>query len=251
MRNGLGPVFSYECLTNARRWQLYAMRSFGVASLLLAMGAIAASQDAIFEGRSVEEYSQLGTSYFYAMIGVELALVMLAAPAATAGAICLDRSRGTLEHMMATDLSDAEIVLGKLAARVLPVIALVSCSLPVLAISTFLGGIDLFATTVAFAVILAVAVFGCTLAMALSVWARKPHEVIMAVFMAWALLLLAPPIGRGIASSMGFYGPFAWLMLANPFYLACRPTLAPERWPGRNTRSSSPRPSDHRQSSRC
>jgi ABC-type transport system involved in multi-copper enzyme maturation permease subunit len=227
MRYGLGPVFIYECITNARRWQLYAMRSFGVASLLLAMGAIATSQDAFFEGRSVEEYSQLGTSYFYALIGVELAVVMLAAPAATAGAICLDRSRGTLEHMLVTDLSDAEIVLGKLAARLMPVIALVTCSLPVLAISTFLGGIDLFATTLAFAVILAVAVFGCTLALALSVWARKPHEVILAVFMTWALLLLAFPIGGGIARSMGIYGPCDWLMLANPFYLACRPSVTP------------------------
>ena len=40
-----------------------------------------------------QKYAMLGESYFYAMIGVELALVMLAAPAATAGAICLDRAR--------------------------------------------------------------------------------------------------------------------------------------------------------------
>ena len=45
--------------------------------------------------------------------------MMLAAPAATAGAICVDRARGTLTHMLATDLSDPEIVLGKLAARLL------------------------------------------------------------------------------------------------------------------------------------
>ena len=55
-------------------------------------------------------------------MGVELTLVMLAAPAATAGAICVDRARGTLAHMLATDLSDPEIVLGKLAARLLPVL---------------------------------------------------------------------------------------------------------------------------------
>ena len=73
------------------------------------------------------------------MIGVELALVMLAAPAATAGAICLDRARGTLAHMLMTDLSDPEIVLGKLAARLLPVLGLVACTWPVMAISSLLG----------------------------------------------------------------------------------------------------------------
>ena len=63
-------------------------------------------------------------------------MVMLAAPAATAGAICLDKARGTLLHVLVTDLSDAEIVLGKLAARLVPVLGLVACSLPVLALGT-------------------------------------------------------------------------------------------------------------------
>ncbi|MGP0065656.1 MAG: ABC transporter permease [Isosphaeraceae bacterium] len=227
MRWGLGPVFVYECLTNARRWQLYAMRSFGVAAILVAMGTIALSQGAFFEGQSVGEYCRLGQSYFYGVVGVELALVMLAAPAATAGAICLDRSRGTLEHMLVTDLSDTEVVLGKLGARMMPVLGLLTCSLPVLAISTPLGGIDLFSLSLAFAVIAAVAVFGCTLALALSVWARKPHEVVLAMYMAWSLGLLAYPIGNGIARSVGFYQPLEWLLLANPFYLAFRPDISP------------------------
>jgi hypothetical protein len=67
---------------------------------------------------------------------------MLAAPAATAGAICVDRARGTLTHMLATDLSDPEIILGKLAARLLPVLGLVAFSWPLLALSSLLGGID-------------------------------------------------------------------------------------------------------------
>jgi ABC-type transport system involved in multi-copper enzyme maturation permease subunit len=74
------------------------------------------------------EYAALGVLYFYGVSGVELALVMLAAPAATAGAICVDRARGTLAHMLATDLSDPEIVLGKLAARLLPVLGLALAS---------------------------------------------------------------------------------------------------------------------------
>jgi hypothetical protein len=55
-------------------------------------------------GNSWQDYAELGQGYFNALIGVELALVMLAAPAATAGAICLDRARGTLAHMLMTDL---------------------------------------------------------------------------------------------------------------------------------------------------
>ena len=58
---------------------------------------------------------------FASRFSQELALILLAAPAATAGAVCLDKARGTLDHMLVTDLSNAEIVLGKLAARLVPV----------------------------------------------------------------------------------------------------------------------------------
>jgi ABC-type transport system involved in multi-copper enzyme maturation permease subunit len=158
MRLGVGPVFASERLTASRRWQYYALRAFGVATVLVAMGMVAYSEGAFFGGRrSVSAYTRLGRSYFNAMIEVELFLVMLAAPATTAGAICVDRSRGTLEHLMTTDLSDTEIVLGKLAARLMPVLGMVACSLPVLALSTLLGGIDALSLAVAFAVIVAVA----------------------------------------------------------------------------------------------
>ena len=166
MRWGLGPVFVYECLAHSRRWQTYALRSLGVALLLLAMATIATSSPVAINN-SARDYASLGEAYFAAMIGVELALVMLIAPAATAGAICLDRARGTLAHMLMTDLSDPEIVLGKLAARLLPVLGLVACTWPVMAISSLLGGIDPIALTLAFAIIVVVAILGCTIALAI------------------------------------------------------------------------------------
>jgi ABC-type transport system involved in multi-copper enzyme maturation permease subunit len=227
MRFGTGPVFAYERIAGARRWQLYAARSFMVAALLAAMGVIALSVRIDLAGNPVRVYAGLGESYFYGLIGVELAIVMLAAPAAAAGAICVDRARGTLDHMMVTDLSDAEIVLGKLGAQLMPVFGLVACSWPVMAISSLLGGIDPFALTMAIAIIVAVAVFGCTLALALSVWARKPHEVIMAVYTLSAIVLLAYPTWQGIARSGAISGPPPWLLSANPFYLAYTPYLAP------------------------
>jgi len=229
MRWGLGPVFIYECLTSSRRWQTYAARSFGVAVLLIAMATIAWSHDAIQAGRSMGEYAELGEAYFYALIGVELALVMLAAPAATAGAICLDRSRETLAHILATDLSDSEIVLGKLAARILPVLGLVACTWPVLAITSLLGGIDPLALTMAFAVIVAVAVLGCSMALALSVWARKPHEVVLVTYTFWILVMLLSTIWTGLSWSGVVPRPSPWVDVANPFYVALAPYAAPGR----------------------
>lgn len=44
--------------------------------------------------------------------------------------------------MLMTDLSDPEIVLGKLAARLPPLMSLIACALPVLSLSTLLDGMD-------------------------------------------------------------------------------------------------------------
>jgi ABC-type Na+ efflux pump permease subunit len=229
MRFGPGPVFIYECLTNSRRWQTYALRAAGVAALLVAMWTIASSRNAVTVGGSYRDYANLGRSYFFAMIGVELALVMLAAPAATAGAICVDRARGTLAHMLMTDLSDPEIVLGKLAARLLPVLLLVACSWPVMAISSLLGGIDPIALTLAFAIILAVAVLGCSMALALSVWARKSHEVILTTYTVFILGLLLWPTWYFLSTGGRVGQPPQWTLLANPFYVALAPYGDPQK----------------------
>jgi ABC-type transport system involved in multi-copper enzyme maturation permease subunit len=225
MRWGPGPVFIYECLTNARRWQTYALRSLGAVALLAAMATIAYSDDPVAQPKSWRDYAQLGVEYFYALIGVELALVMLAAPAATAGAICLDRARGTLAHMLMTDLSDPEIVLGKLAARLMPVMGLVACSWPVMSLCALLGGIDPIALTLAFAIIVAVAILGCTLALTLSVWAKKSHEVILATYAVFILALLIWPIWE--MASRVYGAPPHWTLLCNPFYVAFAPYAVP------------------------
>jgi ABC-type transport system involved in multi-copper enzyme maturation permease subunit len=229
MRLGLSPVFVYECLANSRRWQTYAARSIGVAILLTAITSIAMTRSTIDPSHAWRDYAALGQSYFYAIIGVELTLVMLAAPAATAGAICVDRARGTLTHMLVTELSDAEIVLGKLAARLLPVLGLVACTWPVLSICSLLGGIDPTALTLAFAIILAVALLGCTMALALSVWARKPHEVVLVTYTFWMLVLLLWPIWMALSRG-GLVGPPSpWSLVANPHYLAFAPYTVPGR----------------------
>ena len=116
-RLGPGPVFVYEWLTTTRRWQLYGVRA-GFVGLLLAGMVMAWRTDASVTAAgtyvSLQTLANYGRQLFLTTVAIELTLVLLVAPAATAGAVCLDKARGTLDHMLATDLSNAEIVLGKL-----------------------------------------------------------------------------------------------------------------------------------------
>src|SRR5215469_10646384 len=133
-RWGLGPVFVYEWLLASRRWQMYAVRGLVVFVLL---GALVLVWEVEFRDRqrfnpqqtlSYKDYGRIGELFFDAVVGTQLSLILLAAPGATAGAVCLDKMRGTLLHLLVTDLSAGEIILGKLAARLIPVLGLIACS---------------------------------------------------------------------------------------------------------------------------
>ena len=170
----------------------------------------------------------LGEKLYYALISTELTLILLAAPAATAGAICLDKGRGTLLHLLVTDLSDPEVVIGKLAARLVPVLGLLGCSVPIMFICTMMGGIDPEALAGAFLVMLGVAVLGCALALTFSVWGSKTLEVLLATYLVWILVLLASPIWSlvRLLSTAAPADPL-WLQDANPFVLAFAPYSCP------------------------
>ncbi|MFI5458121.1 MAG: hypothetical protein ACHRXM_22020 [Isosphaerales bacterium] len=155
-------------------------------------------------------------------------LVLIVAPAATAGAICLDRARGNLTHMLVTDLGDAEIVLGKLAARLMPVLGLVAATIPVLALAGLLGGVIMEAILTLTLVTVALAIFGCTLALAISVRATKTHEVLMAVYAIEAAWVLGPIVWSLLAETDVVSGTPAWFVDINPFVLAWAPYVA--RW---------------------
>lgn len=220
-RFGLGPVFAYEWLMASRRWQMYALRSLFVvllgAGLWFTWYMTSREQQA-----TLRSSADAGVAFFYMLVGIQVTIFLLMAPAATAGAICLDKARGSLIHVLATDLSNSEIVLGKFAARLLPVLGLLLTALPVLSGALFLGGIAPDALLGAFMVELGVGVFGCALALTLSVWGKQTHEVLMTVYLLLAIALLAELLVAIPALFIGFTSP-RWLEYLNPYLMAYLP----------------------------
>jgi ABC-type transport system involved in multi-copper enzyme maturation permease subunit len=228
----MGPVFAFETLVNARRWQVYVGRSLFVLIVLVGMMVVwLVKEDFIpATGPRPSTYQQmatLGEWFFYTMAGIQVSLVMLAAPAATAGSICMDRARGTLTHMLITDLSDVEIVLGKLGARLAPIIGMITCGVPVVALATLLGGIEFSAIAGLFIVSLSLALLGCTLAITISVWATKTHDVLLALYLIEGLWLLTLPLWYGWTAGGRIMPPPDWFRKANPYALVFAPYNQP------------------------
>ena len=239
VRLGPGPVFVYEWLTTSRRWQLYALRAGFVGAILIGMICVWQQSHTYSNAGqpiSIQSLAHYGEELYKTIVSIELTLVLLAAPAATAGAICLDKARGTLDHMLATDLSNAEIVLGKISVRLVPVIGLTACVFPVAALGGLLGGIDPLALLGSFLTAVACAVLGCSLALTLSVWGRKTHEVLMLTYLILILWLITPLLVLIAAFSFrSSPGPFSitariaweWIECSNPYYLAFAPYSDP------------------------
>src|SRR5262249_24948934 len=87
--------------------------------------------------------------------------------------------------------------------------------------------------TVGTRVCLACAGFGCTLALTLSVWGRKTHEVLLATYAFGILWLLAAPIWAGLVSMLPWWARPGWLpgslalLPYNPVVLVIAPLDAP------------------------
>lgn len=234
IRLGPGPVFVFESLILARRRQVYAGRALFV--LVMLIGLFLAWQSAVPDSSlgmnggavlSIDDMASAGETFFCTLAGIQLAMVMLVAPAATAGAICQDRARQIFAHLAVTDLSDTEIVLGKLCSRLAPTLGVLACSLPVAALAALLGGIDPQAIVSLFAISVAIAVLGSSLALALSVRAAKTYEVMVAAMGFWILWLLILPIWYGVSTTRWLISPPDWFAKTNPVLLVYAPYIRP------------------------
>ena len=139
-----GPIFNVELLTSARRARYFVIRAMYAAVLLIALGLVYQSYESLLfwrGGDDIHAVAELSAAFFGVFAVLQLLAVMVLGPAMVAGTIATERERRTIEYLFASSLSNAEIVLGKLAARLVHVVYLVLAGVPILALMMLLGGI--------------------------------------------------------------------------------------------------------------
>ena len=136
-----GPMFSLEMVTSARRTRYFIVRVLyaGVLFFALFCTYMSASHD---NGLSDRASIAAFTWEFFVIFSImQLLAVVTLGPAMAAGTIAQERERRTIEYLFASTLSNAEIVLGKLLARLFQVGYLVLAGMPILFIAMLMGGI--------------------------------------------------------------------------------------------------------------
>jgi ABC-type transport system involved in multi-copper enzyme maturation permease subunit len=94
-----------------------------------------------FGGNATFLSAAIGQEMFAGLIMLETLLVVLLAPAFTAGAISLEREKQTLDLLVATPISSLAIVVGKLFSALTYVFILIAASVPLTALVFVFGGV--------------------------------------------------------------------------------------------------------------
>ncbi len=138
-----GPIFSREALTSPRQPRHFLLRCGYVALLLVLLYTAGQAAFGWQVVRNVGDVAQFGRFAFQILALVHLSLLTFFALLFSAGSVAQEKDRRTLLLLLMTNLSDSEVVLGKLTASLLDVGVLLIASLPAFTLLLLLGGVSL------------------------------------------------------------------------------------------------------------
>jgi ABC-type transport system involved in multi-copper enzyme maturation permease subunit len=209
-----GPIFSVELVTTARRARYLVTRL--VCAAFLGFILVVSYQSHFDRPETIvplARMAEFAQDFFIYFAYAQIAVVLLLTPALTAGTISLERERRTIEYLFATDLRNHEIVLGKLAARLVVVMCQVLAGLPILSIAMLLGGIEPQRLYMVFAVTLSTTLALAAFGIAISVWAKRSRDAVLRAYVVLFAFLFVP-----LVTGLPVGWPF-WLQSAlEPFW---------------------------------
>jgi hypothetical protein len=213
----------------ARRERVQSQRGY-FAGLLLAivLGTFAAWY--YWENGAITNVSmaQVAERSLLLIIGCHAAALMGPILVRTTLSIAGEKDRRTLDFLMITRLSSAEIVLEKLAACLVLFGTTIAAGLPVMVLLHLLGGIDLRLILLAYAGLATTAFFLASLAIWFSVVAPDGRRAmntsvfVVLVWLVWPTTLPIPLARFGLRLPEWAASVNAWVIASSPFSVAMK-----------------------------
>src|SRR5437660_7095273 len=209
MPSMVGPVLAQELLLGSRRSRQQIFRRIFTGWLMAQflflyfrylINANVIGHQMLGARLNIHATTEFATSFASTLIYQQLILLLLATPAFTAGAITDEKASGTLQYLLAADLTSGEIILGKLLGRVAQVTVLALATLPVLCFIGIFGGLNLvLVLSLVLVTITPMFTLGSASLLA-SVWSKQTRDAVLGVyvvgaagyFLLWYLGWLAP-----------------------------------------------------------
>jgi ABC-type transport system involved in multi-copper enzyme maturation permease subunit len=208
-----GPIFRVEMVSAARRRRYFTLRVLYSAIILFVLwvtyesAAVRLARNGAGGHVPISQTAETAATFFYTFSWIQIAGILLVAPAMAVGTIATERERRTIEYLFTTDLSNIEIVLGKTVARLLLIGQLVLASLPILFIFRLLGGIPANLLAASFLVSASTALIVTAISVCISVWSPRARDAAMRVYRALAVLVLGPVLALPLLALLGPTNP--------------------------------------------
>ncbi len=211
-----GPIIAREFLTSPRSPRFYIARAAFASVMFILMWTAWQSLIGWREVQDFGTFARFGSVLYMLFANLQLTLLLFFAPLSAATAVSHEKDRRTFLLLLMTDLSDLEIVLGKLTASFVQILAVLFAGLPVLALCALLGGISFGQVMNLFAVTAASGLSGGAIGLLIALWRDRTFQsvsltilfVVLSVVTVEAVAFFVPglrPFGVPLVESLNPY----------------------------------------------
>jgi len=177
------------------------------------------------QGSGLDSLAKTSAKIFQNMSFLQLAAVALLAPVFTAGAITQEKDSQTYDILLATPLTNGQIILGSLGSRLFFVLTLLISGIPVFSITQIFGGVAISSIAMSFLIAAATAVVTGCLAMAIATFKVGTRRTIFSfylfivIYIVGGILLDQVPAFQipGATVNPSVASHISWFTGSNPF----------------------------------
>ncbi len=193
----IGPVFTREFVTAPRRLRFYIAPAVYVGGLLILASTAWLLLTGTQQIRNVGDTARFGATLFQFLAPLQLVLTIFFSAVAAATAVAQEKDRRTLILLLLTNLSNTELVLGKLLASLLNVLLLLAAAVPFFMLTALLGGVSFHQIFNVFAVTLISAIAAGSFGSTIALWREKTFQslaltaLVLGILAAWEVLVAA------------------------------------------------------------
>jgi ABC-type transport system involved in multi-copper enzyme maturation permease subunit len=195
----LGAVFEREVKTVPRNRGLAIARAVYTGTLL----AIIATCWLVITGTqsitTAGDTARFGATLLRILAPLQLALAMLAAAMTSAVSVSAEKDRRTLELLLVSRLTDAQLVFGKLVGSLVRVLLLVLSAVPMFALAGLFGGVTPEQLARVFVVTVATSLAAASIATTVAFWKETTFQTLAITAFALVAWIAAGEIAAGTA----------------------------------------------------
>ena len=212
----IAPIVLQEMQVGSRQGRFAVFRCIYAGWLLvqlLFMAFVHWIECMLFAVKPAEIWAGFGTSYYRLFLGQHFLLLVLATPLLAAGAITDEKVRGTLQYLLTASASPAEIIVGKLLARLFRVLLLLLPGLPLFCFFGVYAGMEPEVVLVFLASTVLVACGVAAVSLLASVWCRQTRDAVIGMCVAAIALGLGSAFVPESKQVLAIFSPLPALTL--------------------------------------